>query len=90
MRHSGGERRRWTSAMVTLYLEVEDSRDSRPGVEQKISKGNFWLGSLVAEEEVVEVVTCSWGWPNSRLMGKVAMSRGRKESPVIVCNMYVD
>lgn len=39
LRHSGGERRRWTSATVTLYLEVELSSDSRPGTEQKTSVG---------------------------------------------------
>lgn len=39
MRHSGGERRLFTSAMVTLYLEVELSRDKRPGTEQNRSVG---------------------------------------------------
>ena len=38
-KHSGGESRLWTSATVTLYLEVEDSRDSLPGTEQKMSVG---------------------------------------------------
>ena len=37
LRHSGGDNLLWTSAMVTLYLLVEDSSDSRPGVEQKMS-----------------------------------------------------
>ena len=39
MRHSGGESRRWTSPTVTLYLDVELSRESRPGTEQKTSLG---------------------------------------------------
>lgn len=39
LRHSGGESRRWTSPTVTLYLDVELSRDSRPGTEQKTSLG---------------------------------------------------
>lgn len=39
MRHSGGERRRCTSATVTLYLEVELSSERRPGTEQKTSLG---------------------------------------------------
>ena len=50
MRHSGGESLLWTSATVTLYLEVEDSRLRRPGVEQKMSVGRQaerWDPSLV-------------------------------------------
>lgn len=39
LRHSGGERRLFTSAMVTLYLEVELRRDRRPGTEQNKSVG---------------------------------------------------
>lgn len=39
LRHSGGERRRWTSPTVTLYLEVDDKRDRRPGTEQNTSVG---------------------------------------------------
>ena len=39
LRHSGGERRLFTSAMVTLYLEVELRRDRRPGTEQNRSVG---------------------------------------------------
>lgn len=39
LRHSGGERRLFTSAMVTLYFEVELSRDKRPGTEQNRSVG---------------------------------------------------
>lgn len=39
-KHSGGESRRCTSAIVTLYLEVLDSRLSRPGTEQKTSLGD--------------------------------------------------
>lgn len=37
LRHSGGESRLWTSPTVTLYLEVELSRDKRPGTEQNTS-----------------------------------------------------
>lgn len=50
-RHSGGDSRLCTSATVTLYLEVELSRDSLPGTEQKTSLGfmtdptmYFWHG----------------------------------------------
>ena len=39
LRHSGGESLRWTSATVTLYFEVELSRESLPGTEQKTSAG---------------------------------------------------
>ena len=39
LRHSGGERRRCTSATVTLYLDVELRRERRPGTEQKTSVG---------------------------------------------------
>lgn len=39
LRHSGGDRRLFTSAMVTLYLEVELRRDKRPGTEQNKSVG---------------------------------------------------
>ncbi len=39
LRHSGGDRRRLTSAMVTLYFEVELSRESLPGTEQNRSVG---------------------------------------------------
>ena len=39
LRHSGGESLLWTSATVTLYLEVEDRRERRPGTEQKMSVG---------------------------------------------------
>ena len=38
-RHSGGDNLRWTSAIVTLYLEVDERRERRPGVEQKMSVG---------------------------------------------------
>ena len=52
LRHSGGERRLWTSATVTLYLEVELRRERRPGTEQNTSVGldtipsrdSFWKG----------------------------------------------
>ena len=37
LRHSGGDRRRCTSATVTLYLDVELRRDNRPGTEQNTS-----------------------------------------------------
>ena len=39
LRHSGGERRLFTSAIFTLYLEVELRRDSLPGTEQNRSVG---------------------------------------------------
>ena len=39
LRHSGGDRRRCTSATVTLYLEVELRSERRPGTEQKTSVG---------------------------------------------------
>lgn len=39
LRHSGGERRRCTSATVTLYFEVELRSERRPGTEQKTSLG---------------------------------------------------
>lgn len=39
LRHSGGDSRRCTSPTVTLYLEVELSRERRPGTEQKTSAG---------------------------------------------------
>lgn len=52
LRHSGGDRRLWTSATVTLYLDVELSRERRPGTEQNTSVGldtmpnrdSFWKG----------------------------------------------
>lgn len=37
LRHSGGESRLCTSPTVTLYFEVELSRDKRPGTEQNTS-----------------------------------------------------
>lgn len=40
LRHSGGESRLWTSATVTLYLDVELSRLRRPGTEQNTSVGD--------------------------------------------------
>lgn len=53
-RHSGGDNRRWTSATVTLYLEVELRRERRPGTEQNTSAGlvmrplpSLMLGSRV-------------------------------------------
>ena len=39
LRHSGGDSLLWTSATVTLYLDVELSRESLPGTEQKMSAG---------------------------------------------------
>lgn len=52
LRHSGGDRRRCTSATVTLYLEVELRSERRPGTEQNTSVGldtmpnrdSFWKG----------------------------------------------
>ena len=43
LRHSGGDNLLWTSATVTLYFDVEDSRDRRPGVEQKMSEGRYLM-----------------------------------------------
>lgn len=52
-KHSGGDNRLWTSATVTLYLDVELRRDNLPGTEQKTSLGfitaptsSFWQGRL--------------------------------------------
>jgi hypothetical protein len=39
LRHSGGASLRCTSATVTLYLEVELSKESLPGTEQNTSDG---------------------------------------------------
>lgn len=39
LRHSGGDNRRCTSPTVTLYLDVELSRDRRPGTLQNTSEG---------------------------------------------------
>lgn len=55
LRHSGGDRRLWTSATVTLYLEVELSRERRPGTEQNTSVGfdtipnrdSLWKGTPI-------------------------------------------
>ncbi len=46
--------------MVTLYLEVDDSNESLPGVEQKMSVGRievmlWWLFSLLLESRRPEV-----------------------------------
>lgn len=38
-RHSGGDKRLWTSAIVTLYLDVLESRLRRPGTAQNTSLG---------------------------------------------------
>ena len=58
-RHSGGESLRWTSATVTLYLEVELNNDSRPGTEQNTSPGIIlrwciWLS--------FDAIPCGWPW----------------------------
>ena len=45
LRHSGGARRRRTSATLTLYFELEASSESRPGTLQKRSDGCRPLGS---------------------------------------------
>ena len=45
LRHSGGDSRLCTSAIVTLYFDVEERRERRPGVEQKMSVGaNLMVG----------------------------------------------
>lgn len=41
LRHSGGQRRRCTSATVTLYLALEERSERRPGTEQKGSEGGM-------------------------------------------------
>ena len=38
-KHSGGDNLLCTSATVTLYFDVELSKDSLPGTEQKMSTG---------------------------------------------------
>ena len=47
LRHSGDERRLWTSATDTLYLDVELSRDSRPGTVQNSSPGFIGAAGLL-------------------------------------------
>ena len=62
MRHSGGDSLLWTSATVTLYLEVELRRDSLPGTEQNTSAGvapipprpSLQLGSRARMPENIE------------------------------------
>ena len=54
LRHSGGDSLLWTSATVTLYLEVEDSSDRRPGVEQKTSVARSLGGWGPSMEECEE------------------------------------
>lgn len=39
LRHSGGDRRRCSSETVTLYLELDERRERRPGTEQNTSVG---------------------------------------------------
>lgn len=39
-KHSGGDNLLCTSPTVTLYLEVDDSKDSLPGTLQKTSDGD--------------------------------------------------
>ena len=58
LRHSGGDNLLWTSATVTLYFEVELSKDNLPGTEQKMSTGevankrpSFTLGSRARTPE---------------------------------------
>ena len=53
LRHSGGERRLFTSAMVTLYLEVELRRDKRPGTEQNKSVGLTTQVPPLEEEHII-------------------------------------
>lgn len=50
LRHSGGERRRWTSPTVTLYLEVDDRSESRPGTEQNTSVGETGPDSNTSDD----------------------------------------
>ena len=46
LRHSGGESLRWTSAIVTLYFDVELRSDKRPGTEQKTSFGEVTFDTI--------------------------------------------
>ena len=58
-KHSGGESLLWTSATVTLYLEVELSNDNRPGTEQKTSPGIIPRWCIWPS---FDVIPCAWAW----------------------------
>lgn len=74
LRHSGGESRRCTSPTVTLYLDVELSRDSRPGTEQKTSLGLLMPPTrLSLDSERVERLPALEG------MGTVEQKQGKRE-----------
>lgn len=63
-KHSGGERRRCTSPTVTLYFEVEDRSDRRPGTEQNTSLGDTiapppWsFPPFMPENFIMQISTC--------------------------------
>lgn len=74
LRHSGGESRRCTSPTVTLYLDVELSKDSRPGTEQKTSLGLLMPPTrLSLDSERVERLPALEG------MGTVEQKQGKRE-----------
>lgn len=50
LRHSGGDRRRWTSPTVTLYLDVDERSDRRPGTEQNTSVGETGPDSNTSDD----------------------------------------
>lgn len=53
-KHSGGESRLCTSPTVTLYFEVELSRESLPGTEQKTSPGE---PTLPTPEKIISLLS---------------------------------
>lgn len=74
MRHSGGESRRCTSPTVTLYLDVELSKDSRPGTEQKTS-----LGLLMPPTRLSLARERAERLPALEGMGTVEQKQGERE-----------
>jgi len=60
-RHSGGERRRWTSPTVTLYLDVELRSDRRPGTEQKTSFAFTEIPPIRPSLFIIREATLLWG-----------------------------
>ena len=59
-KHSGGESRRWTSATVTLYLDVELNNESLPGTEQKTSPGIILRWCIPWPS--LDDIPCGWPW----------------------------
>ena len=66
LRHSGGHRRRCTSETITLYLELYDRRERRPGTEQKVSCEGLWRKglSLVASQSLPATLESARGREN--------------------------